>query len=317
MPLVTAKDDRPTISVIVPSYNSRRTLARCLDALCVQECEADYEILVVDSSDDGTAELVEEKYPQVRLIRYAKKTLPGKARNRGAREARGSILACTDADCVAPPQWLRRHYLRQRDWDVVGGALSNANPRSLVGWASYLTEFAGFTPCRKFRPARNLITANVSYKREVLEETAFLEDIFPGEDTVFHWTVSGIRACCLDSSIVVGHLNRTKFRDYLAHQARIGSASVLVRGQVKLGVFGKVYARCPLLALLTPFFRLPLVALRLLRDTPSLLPKVILSSPLMFLGMTRFSLAYYQQVQALRRRTAQVQNSPTLRAPLK
>jgi len=45
-------------SVIVPSYNSGLTIARCLQALQNQETAFSYEIVVVDSSNDGTPDLV-------------------------------------------------------------------------------------------------------------------------------------------------------------------------------------------------------------------------------------------------------------------
>jgi len=53
MPLVGIEHD-PLISVIVPSYNSETSIAACLTALIKQKVEANYEIILVDSSSDQT-----------------------------------------------------------------------------------------------------------------------------------------------------------------------------------------------------------------------------------------------------------------------
>ncbi|HYP26430.1 MAG TPA: glycosyltransferase, partial [Blastocatellia bacterium] len=50
--------DTPLVSVIVPSYNSARTIRACLDAILGQETGSSYEVIVVDSSTDETAEIV-------------------------------------------------------------------------------------------------------------------------------------------------------------------------------------------------------------------------------------------------------------------
>lgn len=293
MGLLTASAAAPLVSVIVPSYNSRITLPRCLDSLCAQQCDADYEILVVDSSDDGAAELVAQRYPQVRLLRYSEKTLPGKGRNRGVREARGEILVFTDADCVAPRDWISRHLSRQRDWDIVGGALDNGNPRSLIGWAGYLSEFNGYTPGHRCIPQRNLATANVSYKAKVFAHDRFPEDIWPGEDRIVQETVSAKYSCCLDTSLTVRHLNRSQFREFLDHQLRLGASSAAARKRIALP--GAFLLRYPAMVFLVPFYRTAMLFARVFRDTPRFLFPALLIAPLAFSGYFAWSMAFYQE----------------------
>lgn len=79
----------------------------------------DAEILVVnDGSTDNTADIV-ERYSGVRLINQANAG-PAAARNRGALEARGSIILFTDDDCVPMPDWLDAMIVPFEDPDVVG-----------------------------------------------------------------------------------------------------------------------------------------------------------------------------------------------------
>ena len=93
--------------MVVPCRNAERHVARCLDALAAQEpFGGAYEVVVVDDrSTDRSADLVLER--GVRLLR-SPGTGPYTARNLGIRATDGDVVAFTDADCEAAPDWLRR-----------------------------------------------------------------------------------------------------------------------------------------------------------------------------------------------------------------
>ncbi len=94
-----------TVSIIIPTFNGSRRIGYCLDALLEQSANRPVEILVVnDGSSDDTAAVV-ERYEGVRLINQVNFG-PAAARNRGASEAKGSILLFTDDDCVPGAGWL-------------------------------------------------------------------------------------------------------------------------------------------------------------------------------------------------------------------
>ena len=83
----------PLVSVVIPCYNGIRTMERTLGALAAQKTETPYEVIVVDSSDDGTDRMIAEKYPDVRLFHLPEKTLPGSGRNLGVKKSRGKYIA--------------------------------------------------------------------------------------------------------------------------------------------------------------------------------------------------------------------------------
>ena len=92
------------VSIIVPTWNEERYLAKCLDALVNQSWHGSWEIIVVDGgSTDGTVG-VAENYADRVIIEPNMRV--GAARNAGARKARGDILAFIDADTIANPHWL-------------------------------------------------------------------------------------------------------------------------------------------------------------------------------------------------------------------
>lgn len=96
----------PEVSIIIPSFHSLRTLGFTLRSVFAQESCPSYEVLVVDSSGVDLTGWIRTRYPQTRLIQPRQRHLPGAARNLGAAQARGRILAFLDADVIADPRWL-------------------------------------------------------------------------------------------------------------------------------------------------------------------------------------------------------------------
>ncbi len=98
--------DTVSISVIVPAYNAAATLDACLRSLFGQTLRPVEVIVVDDASVDDTVAVALRCGAKV--LRRESNGGPGMARNDGARSALGDILAFTDADCIAPADWLER-----------------------------------------------------------------------------------------------------------------------------------------------------------------------------------------------------------------
>lgn len=108
-----------SVSIIIPTFNGASRIGKCLDALLNQTAGQKAEILVVnDGSTDNTAEVV-GPYCDVRLITQVNAG-PAAARNRGALEARGTIILFTDDDCVPTADWLASMIEPFGDANVVG-----------------------------------------------------------------------------------------------------------------------------------------------------------------------------------------------------
>jgi GT2 family glycosyltransferase len=102
------KPPTPVISVVIPTYGRPEPLSRCLAALeCQTLAAADFEVIVVDDGSPTPVALLAERMgtAQYRVVRQ-ENAGPAAARNRGAREAKGTFLAFTDDDCAPHTGWL-------------------------------------------------------------------------------------------------------------------------------------------------------------------------------------------------------------------
>lgn len=98
------------ISVIVPVYNIKDCLRRCVESICKQTYSNLEILLVDDGSDDGTEKLVDELAREDRRIRAFHKPNGGSssARNMGICQAAGKYLGFVDSDDYIEPEMYER-----------------------------------------------------------------------------------------------------------------------------------------------------------------------------------------------------------------
>ena len=97
-------------SVVIPVWNGARFLPTCLDSLLAQQptqAGEALEVIVVDNaSGDNSADLVAQRYPQVRLIRNTQNQGFAGGCNRGIEAAQGALLVLLNQDTQVQPGWL-------------------------------------------------------------------------------------------------------------------------------------------------------------------------------------------------------------------
>jgi mycofactocin glycosyltransferase len=287
----------PTLTVIVPCYNSERTIRDCLEAIIGQRTSIEFEVIVVDSSSDQTAEIVQREFPSARLIRLTERAFAGVARNAGIRASHAPYCLMIDSDCVASPDLIERAMARHREGDyaAVGGSLANGTPESISGTIGYLIEFKEFMPSAPMRLVTSVPTANVTYRREVLERYGcFDEEMWLAEDILLHWQMyqAGERIL-FDPTIKVCHLNKTGWRQVLGYQISLGRLSSVARRRGSLP--GGVLLKFPALVVLMPFARLMRAFSWFGKHDHKVLRKFLLIWPMYLLASTFWSIGFFRE----------------------
>jgi len=272
--------------VVVASFRPGPVIDQCLKALLAQQGGDACQIIVVDSSADGTAERLRRDFPTVEVITLDKQTHQSSARNIGIARTQAPFIAITDQDCIVPPDWLARLLARhqEEDYALVGGAIGNGTPTSAVGTASYLIEFNEFMPVGKPRLVSMVPHCNVCFRREVFSTVGSFIAVPPGaEDQVFNFLLCqrGHRIF-FDPTIIVDHLNRTQFAPFLRHQRLLGLGSAVARRTVAIP--GQMFVRHPSLVYTLPLVRLARTTSRLLAQNRRALLQYLRLLPILLPG---------------------------------
>jgi N-acetylglucosaminyl-diphospho-decaprenol L-rhamnosyltransferase len=122
---------RPTLSVIIPTWNTRDLLAACLTSIARQTAGRGVETIVVDNgSIDGTAELLRTQFPSVHVVTNATNLGFACAANQGAAASANPYLLFlnTDAELMSGAlDTLLRVIEEQPRAGIVGAQLRNAD----------------------------------------------------------------------------------------------------------------------------------------------------------------------------------------------
>lgn len=141
------------VSVVIVNYNGRHHLEYCLPALA-ETRGVDFETIVVDNgSDDGSAEFVAEKHPEVKIVALGENTGFGRANQSGVDTASGELIAFLNNDTIVDSDWLLELLACLRREERVGAACSLlrfADHPDIVNGCGGGMTWLGFGHCRGF-----------------------------------------------------------------------------------------------------------------------------------------------------------------------
>ncbi len=96
-----------TVSVIIPAFNEEKYIERCISSVIKHTPANLLEILVIDNNSTDQTKEIAGKFKQVKVILEEKKGVMH-ARQRGFREAKGTLLAFLDSDNEIPEDWFKK-----------------------------------------------------------------------------------------------------------------------------------------------------------------------------------------------------------------
>jgi len=268
-----------TITVVVPIYNMLSTrgagcIHRCLAALGEQTRPPD-EICLVDSSDDGTTDLLPDLCPQAQVIHADQRLLSGAARNRGVEATSGEVVAFIDSDCVASSNWLEAIEQELQNHPDAPGAtapIRGPDDENLLARMDRLLHISYLLCLSRTDWTNTASTSGLAVRREAfLAVGGFDGSVLGNPDPILcRALVRRYGPLRVARRAWVEHLSRDTLDAVLFHQRRFGRGFVDGRS-ASPELQGAIALRYPALIPLLPIVRSLLLIGRLARyDRPGL-----------------------------------------------
>jgi glycosyltransferase involved in cell wall biosynthesis len=181
--------DAGSVSVIIPVYNSARTIRRAVDSVLAQTRRPEEIVVVDDGSTDNVAAALAPFGEQIRLVRKVNGGA-GSARNLGIDSSRGEHVAFLDSDDYWEPTKLERQldvFRRHSDLGLCAGRYYQqvpGEPRVAPGddAGHLLNRVLAVSGREAFMVGTRIWTSTVLVRRQVLGRQRFDSKLQTAED---------------------------------------------------------------------------------------------------------------------------------------
>lgn len=214
-----------SISIIIPNYNSSKTLKDCLEAIFKWNNDNYEVILVDDASNDNFLEIV-ERFP-VKIIGLKENRGAAFARNRGSEVAKGEILLFIDSDIVIQkntlPLILKSFEENKEIAAVTGFFLKEHRNKNLI--SQYDNLFIHFLYTQLPKYTLTPYTSILAIKKEILKEMGGFDEKIKGatsEDIELGWRLKdkGFKVL-LNKELQVEHLKCYSFKKFIKNKFKL------------------------------------------------------------------------------------------------
>ena len=191
---------RDRVAVVIPMFNERESIGRCLDSLLAQDYPQDLlEIAVVNGmSTDGSREIVADyaaRHPNIRVYDNPARLTPTNI-NVGIRNSQSDVVVILGSHTTVRPDFIRKNveYLNEKDVPVVGGTQVNVGDTYLqqaIGLAMSSPFGIASAPYRYVKRPRFVDTVvYAAYRRWLFEKVGYFDETLPiSEDAEFNWRI--------------------------------------------------------------------------------------------------------------------------------
>jgi len=208
------------ISVIIPTLNESENIGECI-SIINNQINSNDEVMVVDGgSTDGTKEIARDLGA---VVIEGVDIGIGLSRHIGVTEAKGDIIATTDADARPPDDWIstiRTHFEEDEELSVLWGSVEDRNGvpiRDMTGKFSTLTGGASGN--------------NTAFRRQhYIDNTTGYPDVDYAEDAIIIYKLALRGKAIRDESMVMTmDMDRTRYQTV---PIVVGSAGLLSLGLI-------------------------------------------------------------------------------------
>lgn len=225
------------ITVIIPAYNSHKTIRYTLDSLLTQSnLDILREIIVVDCSDNPESLQILEEYKgknKLNIVHLNKKTSPAVKRNIGAKLAKTEILAFLDSDAFVDRDWL---YLIKTNYDsgilFASGSIAFAEfqKTNQIAMAEYFVEFWRYMTSGGIRKKAFVPSCNIFCDKRVFNKAGgFPEVNAKCEDSLFCKKVNKITDIYFIPEIKCYHICRDELKYFCRNLELLGCGNIVYR----------------------------------------------------------------------------------------
>lgn len=182
------------VSLIILSFNTKTLLHACLASLYKHIKDIEFEVIVIDNaSKDGSVEMVEEEFKEVKLIQNKENVGFAKGCNQAAKYAKGKYLLFLNSDTELRDNTIKDAIMileKKKELAVVGGSLQNQDGTTSHSCGHFLTPFWVFAmlfgvdkfinkqPTRKEKKVDWVSGGCMLIKRSMFEEVRGFDEHF-------------------------------------------------------------------------------------------------------------------------------------------
>jgi glycosyltransferase involved in cell wall biosynthesis len=222
-----------SFTVVIPAHNVASDLGDQLAALCEQDYDGEWDVVVVDNrSTDETVGVARTFAERLRLtiVSATDRASAAHARNVGILASTGDWVVFVDADDVADPGLLTAYARLTDEYRVLGGHLDEQSLNSdvVASWRYPLTDHALPVALGRFP---YVLAGNCAVRRDVFTEIGMFDEHlrYVGEEVDFsiRAALAGIRVGWVPDA-QVKYRHRDSLRSLVRQQFAYGRGSVVL-----------------------------------------------------------------------------------------
>lgn len=182
--------NEPLISAIIISPDGFQGVRRLVECLRIQDEARVVELVFVfpRGCDSAVPDHIAESFAGCRLVEIDEMDSTARARAAGVRAAGAPLVLMTEEHSLPEPGAIKAFLEAHREnRAVVGPAIVNGNPDSLMSWANLVIEYGEWLDPTPGAPARHLPGHNSCYRRDVLLSYGSELDKWLEAESVLHW----------------------------------------------------------------------------------------------------------------------------------
>lgn len=219
-----------SISVVIPCYNSEKTLVYTFNSLIAQKEDYINEVIVVDSSEKNITEKLVDEYNKTtrKIFKYVRsgiRIMPAIGRNVGAKQAKGSILLFLDSDVILKENYIEQIIKAHSEGALAGGGgilIPEFQKKSFLVAAQHYLQLNEYLDAGKKRIKEIIPGCNIFCDKKIFNNVGGFPEIRASEDTMFCLNVKEKTDIWFIPDANVSHIYREEWKGFIRNQILLG-----------------------------------------------------------------------------------------------